>query len=1268
MSDLRNQPGCNIRFSIDRGGTFTDCVAHYPVAVNNTYPKGVATAVEKLLSVDPSNYPDAPREGIRRLLERITGRAHPKDELLSINDIESIRMGTTVATNALLERKGEPCALFITKGFKDLLVIGNQSRPDIFDLSITVPDQLYTHVIEVDERVTLLGAAATHLPDPHKEDIEQPNVVKGLSGEYVRIIRRPDLKAAEQELRTIYAKGIKSLAICFLHAYTFPDHEQEMAKLATSIGFDRIFTSEAVQHFVPRAHSTVANAYLTPVLQDYVNGFLNGFTGDSREFANRVLFMRSDGGLCEITEAKGAGAVVSGPAGGVVGYAMTSWDKKEGVPIIGFDMGGTSTDVSRYDGNYEHVFEAQVAGVTLQAPQLDIHTVAAGGGSRLFFRNGLFDVGPESAGAHPGPACYRKGGPLTISDANLITGRLLPAYFPKIFGPNEDLPLDVDAAYSKFEELTKEINIKLKEDGRSALTVDQVALGFLQVANEAMCRPIRALTEAKGHPASHHALACFGGAGGQHACAIARSLGIETVLLHRHASVLSAYGLSLADVVHEEREPFSAPLTDRIIPDLQERTRQLSNRCEQALKARGFTEDSIEIQLFLNLRYQGTDTSMMTTSTNWEFKQQFIDVHQREFGFTLPDRTILVDDVRVRAIGKTAYRSAVSPFKLAHQLADRHKTPIYLVADQPVGAKLNGPALIIDQHHTIVVEPGCTALILPEHVILKVDDDSSSSSNTKESGLSWRKMIGTEKDPAMLAVFGHRFMGIAEQMGETLRKTAVSTNVKERLDFSCAIFGPDGGLVANAPHIPVHLGSLSHAVKFQMDYHKDDLYEGDVIVTNHPQAGGSHLPDITIITPVFDDNKIIFFVASRAHHADIGGILPGSMPPHSKELYQEGAAIISFKLVNRGVFQTDDIIRILQDDPAKYSGCSGTRCLRDNLSDLKAQVAANHKGILLMHALVAEYSLDIVHAYMYHIRDNAEMAVRDLLRQTSQRYKGHALEAVDYMDDGSPICLRITIDEEKGSALFDFTGTAYQVYGNWNAPPSVAHSAIIYCLRCLVQQDIPLNQGCLAPVEVHIPPGSLLAPDKDAAVVGGNVLTSQRVVDVILRAFNACAASQGDCNNFTFGTGGKSTTDDKVIEAGWGYYETIAGGGHMTNTRITDPEVLEQRYPVILHEFSLRKNSGGHGQYQGGDGVVRELEFLEDQLQVSLLTERRVYRPYGLAGGEPGQPGLNLWKRTSKGVTLNVGGKNTLMVNKGDRVCICTPGGGGWGPVVTKNE
>ncbi|KAG0269772.1 hypothetical protein DFQ27_002188 [Actinomortierella ambigua] len=1306
-------PRSGIRVCIDRGGTFTDCVASIPVPVSDEYPTGRKELVVKLLSVDPSNYPDAPREGIRRILEIATGKPHPRDQLVATENLESIRMGTTVATNALLERKGERCALLITKGFKDLLLIGNQSRPKIFDLSITKPDVLYQEVVEVEERVTLIGYTSSPAGLVEDVDVNDPNIVKGISGEYVRIMQRPDLSKVRGHLQELYNNGFRSIAVCLLHSYTFADHEQAIGQLAQEIGFTHISLSSSIMpmiKLVPRGTSATADAYLTPCIKTYVDGFVSGF--DEHLTKNVSLqFMQSDGGLVPVGHFSGLRAILSGPAGGVVGYGMTAYDPKEDIPVIGFDMGGTSTDVSRFHGKYEHVFETTTAGVTVQAPQLDINTVAAGGGSMLFFRNGIFVVGPESASAHPGPACYRKGGPLTVTDANLVLGRLNPDYFPKIFGPHENESLDLETARAKFEELTAEINDymakeKAKEsNGEEAawknLTVDEVAYGFIKVANETMCRPIRALTEAKGHDASKHILSVFGGAGGQHACAIARSLGISRIFVHKYASVLSAYGLSLADVVYEAQEPSSEILSAKSLPAIQNRVAYLVAQCRQALGAQGFDDAHIETEIYLNLRYNGTDFALMTlkpSDDSWAFSEAFAANYKYEFGFSLEGRDIIVDDVRVRGIGKSTSRQGRTVQEEIKTLTPRavevsevvgysstyfehgreDKTPIYLLEKLSPGTSVHGPAVIMDKHSAIPVQPFCSAMITSDTVVITVGDGA-------------QQKLTTAMDPIMLAVFGNRFMSIAEQMGRTLQKTAISTNIKERLDFSCALFGPDGGLVANAPHIPVHLGALSHAVRYQTEYYKDDLHEGDVIMTNHPAAGGSHLPDITIITPVFNEGKIVFFVASRGHHADIGGILPGSMPPNSKELYQEGAAIRSFKLVSKGHFDLEGLTQRLVDEPAKYPGCSGTRCLRDNVSDLKAQVAANQKGINLVKALIGEYGLDVVQAYMMHIRKNAEMAVRALLKRALKKSGGRDLEAVDFMDDGSRIQLRISIDPQDGSAVFDFEGTSEEVYGNCNAPISVTHSAIIYCLRCMVDMDIPLNQGCLTPVEIRIPENSMLCPSETAAVVGGNVLVSQRLVDTILKAFQVCGASQGCMNNLTFGVGGKTvdseTGEAKVVE-GWGYYETIAGGAgagatwdgqsgvhtHMTNTRITDPEILERRYPVLLRDFSLRTGSGGAGLHRGGDGLVRHLEFLEP-MEVSILSERRVFQPYGMAGGEPGLSGKNLWiqkrpvatadnnnkKEEYHYRTVNLGGKNTAKVQKGDQLVLLTPGAGGYG-------
>jgi 5-oxoprolinase (ATP-hydrolysing) len=984
------------------------------------------------------------------------------------------------------------------------------------------------------------------------------------------------------------------------------------------------------------------------------------------------------------------------------------------------------------------VFETTTAGVTIQSPQLDINTVAAGGGSRLFFRNGLFVVGPESAGAHPGPACYRKGGPLTITDANLFLGRLLPDFFPKIFGKNEDEGLDPDASKKLFEELTERIN---KEEGKS-MSVDEVAYGFIKIANETMTRPIRSLTEARGHDTSKHRLATFGGAGGQHAVAIAEALGISQILIHRYSSVLSAYGMALADVVDEKQEPESKVWSDKdegVRSYLREKMEDLKKKSTATLRDQGFDDDQIRFEEYLNMRYRGTESALMVVKPSkeeaeelyegddWAFDKAFVRQHEQEFGFTLPDRDIIIDDVRARGIGKTfeglektvdQQLKEIKPRDIAKDQKvygkrqvffeeGRLETSIYKLEDLEAGDRIHGPAIIADGTQTIVVTPGASALLIETHVVINIGESDGQD----------KKVDTKEVDPIMLSIFAHRFMAIAEQMGRALQKTSVSTNVKERLDYSCALFDSDGGLVANAPHLPVHLGSMSTCVKKQAAIWEGKLKKGDVLVSNHPMFGGTHLPDITVITPAFSGDKIVFYVASRAHHADIGGILPGSMPPHSRELFQEGASIKTEKLVSEGHFNEERITELLLDEPARNPGCSGTRCLADNLNDLKAQIAANQKGINLISTLIEDYGEEVVQFYMKNIQDNAEVSVKTLLKAVSKRFEGRDLSAVDYMDDGSPIKLKVTIDAEKGEAVFDFTGTGPEVYGNTNAPEAVTYSAIIYCLRCLISEDIPLNQGCLKPVKVIIPKKSFLSPSGTAAVVGGNVLTSQRVTDVVLKAFNACAASQGDCNNLTFGFGG-NIEGEKAVK-GFGYYETIAGGSgagptwdgtngvhtHMTNTRITDAEVFERRYPVILREFSLRTGSHGAGQHQGGDGVVRDIEF-RIPVQVSILSERRVYHPYGLEGGEDAQSGLNIWVRkvpklkgsdvdasgttTPAGVSngdakgqvngekssaeeeevryINMGGKNTAAMRAGERIIVMTPGGGGWGPVGKESE
>ncbi|KAK9478985.1 Hydantoinase B/oxoprolinase-domain-containing protein [Lipomyces japonicus] len=1302
-----------IKIAIDRGGTFTDCIGSHPDRPD---------VVIKLLSVDPSNYEDAPREAIRRVLEAYTGRQISRDAKLDTSLIESIRMGTTVATNALLERKGQKCALVTTKGFGDCLVIGNQSRPKIFDIAIHKPDVLYEKVIEIDERVTLEDY--TEHPEKFKTQVVNNNnnnddddLLIGLSGEVVRILKRPDLIKVKESISQLYADGYRSVAVCLTHSYTFPAHEMLVGEIAIELGFQHVSLSSQLMpmiKLVPRATSATADAYLTPEIKKYIAGFAKGFdaglgrTGvaGNADTTTRFEFMQSDGGLVDVASFSGLRAILSGPAGGVVGYARTSYDARTKIPVIGFDMGGTSTDVSRYgEGRYEHVFETTTAGVTIQSPQLDINTVAAGGGSQLFWRNGLFVVGPESAGAHPGPACYRKGGPLTVTDANLLLGRLLPEFFPKIFGPNENEELDISATEKLFQDLTNEINAEIGISSSNKMTVDEVAYGFIKVANEAMTRPIRALTEAKGYDTSNHRLATFGGAGGQHAVAIAQALGIKQILIHKYSSVLSAYGMALADVVQEVQEPSSVVFTESSRTVFVNRFSELKFKATKSLQDQGFQSDHVEFELYLNMRYQGTESALMIIKpeSGWDFKKSFVDQHLQEFGFTLPDRDVIVDDVRVRGIGKSFQLSEPSVDEQLQKFAinqnrkkvdeskrmstkkiyfegGRYDTPVYKIEHLEIGDKVSGPAILADGTQTIVVAPKTTAVILETHVIINIDDDDDDGNENLVKANDAKSQ--SQVDPITLSIFGHRFMAIAEQMGRALQKTSVSTNVKERLDYSCALFDANGGLVANAPHLPVHLGSMSTAVRTQAALWKGKLKNGDVIVSNHPQFGGTHLPDITVITPAFHEDKIVFYVASRAHHADIGGILPGSMPPNSRELFQEGAAIKSEKLVSKGKFNEEQITKLLLHEPAKYPGCSGTRCLPDNINDLKAQVAANQKGINLIDALIAEYGQIVVQRYMIAIQENAELSVRNLLKQVSHRFDGKLLQATDYMDDGSPISLTININGDDGTAVFDFAGTGPEVYGNTNAPEAVTYSAIIYCLRCLITDDIPLNQGCLRPVEVRIPKGSFLSPSGSAAVVGGNVLTSQRVTDVIFKAFQACAASQGDCNNLTFGIGGKDEHTGEQVR-GWGYYETIAGGSgagpnwhgtsgvhtHMTNTRITDAEIFERRYPVLLREFSIRPGSGGAGQFVGGDGVIRDIEF-RVPVQCSILSERRVYHPYGLAGGQDASCGLNVWVRQvddgqghKSERRVNLGGKNTAVMKAGDRVVIHTPGGGGYGNV-----
>ncbi|KAF4965601.1 hypothetical protein FSARC_6623 [Fusarium sarcochroum] len=1265
-----------IRIAIDRGGTFTDAWAEVPGRKEHI--------VFKILSVCPDEYDDAPTECIRQILEIAQETSIPKGSLLDLEPIESIRMGTTVATNALLERKGDRVAFLATKGFRDILLIGNQTRPDLFDLSVRRLEQLYETVVEVDERITIEGASEAPSNGPINVSSD-PSLVMGQTGEVVRIMKKPNIDAVRADLEGLKAQGFKNIAIGLMHSYTYPEHELQVTKLAEEMGF-KVSASSVLQSmakYVPRSQSAVADAYLTPMTFAYLDGFRKNFRGQLEdESANKLLICQSDGGLTSWSKFTGLRGVLSGPAGGVVGLSRTCYDDADGTPVLGFDMGGTSTDVARYSGALEHIFENTLAEVTIQTPQLDINTVAAGGGSILAWENGLLKVGPSSAGANPGPACYGRGGPLTVTDANFLLGRIIPDFFPR--------RLDRDIVLEKFSALTETVN--KEKDGGEPFTPETLALGFLAIANATMTRPIRTLSEGRGYGASSHNLGSFGGAGGQHAVFIARDLGIRRAIIPCYSSILSAYGMALADVVVENQEPSAITFSEQVVPEIKARLGSLSSKGANGLEAQGFDAKSTEHEYFLNMRYQGSDTSLMiAVSENvGDAGVAFTARHTQEFGFS-QSRNILIDDVRVRSVGKSRVLNISSPFeelkkyqsdgltpvptpifsrKIFFEAHGWTETPVYELKSMTPGVHITGPAMIIDKTQTIVVDHLSKGVILPEHVILEVDKAE-------------KQNVATETvDPVTLSVFGHRFMTVAEQMGHTMEKTSISVNIKERLDYSCAVFSADGGLVANAPHVPSHLGSMSTAIAYQAQRYKaGELKPGDVIISNHPQAGGTHLPDITTITPVFDDEEnpkeIIFFVANRGHHADIGGIVPGSMPPNSTELWQEGAAIESFKMIKEGVFDEAGLIKHLYDEPASYPGCSGSRTLTENIADLKAAVASNQKGIELIRSLIKEFTWPVVQLYMHAIQDNAAQSVRDLLKQFAAKYEGGVLEATEYNDDGIPFKLKVTIDKETGEAVFDFTGTGPEHSGNLNAPPTCSYSVIMYCLRSMISTDIPLNQGCLKPIKVICPDNTILSPSPTAATVGCTTETSQKVADLVLRAFNAAAASQGTMNNLSFGCGGTDPVTGEVTK-GFGYYETICGGAgagqgwhgasavhtHMTNTRITDPEILEKRYPVILHEFSIRKGSGGDGKWRGGDGCVRDMEF-RMPLQVSVLTDRRVTAPYGLAGGEEGQRGQNIWVRKDPvtGATrqVSLGPRKTSHFSAGDRVIILTPGGGGYG-------
>ncbi|KAL4882561.1 putative 5-oxoprolinase [Aspergillus karnatakaensis] len=1262
----------DINISIDRGGTFCDVLVQVA---------GQPDRVFKLLSEDPANYRDAPTEAIRRALEAIEGFPIPKNEKLDGSRIASCRIGTTIATNALLQGKGEKFAFLTTKGFKDVCVIGDQTRPKLFDLKVRKAKPLHSKVLEIDERVTVEDYDLNPHPLDKTAELQDPALVRTTSGEVVRVIQPLSTAAVRQALLELKADGYTSVAIAFLHSYLYPDHEQQAASIAEEIGFRYITTSSEicpVIKYLDRSSSVCSEAFLYPIVKQYIADFEAGFS----VLPKRVDFMCSDGGLRSASRFRGNEALLSGPAGGVVGIAKTCYDSNEGTPVIGFDMGGTSTDVSRYDGMYDYLNHTTIAGRNITIPMLNIATVAAGGGSILFARNGLFVVGPESAGSHPGPACYRKGGPLTVTDANLFLGRLLLSSFPSIFGPGADEPLDYEATAEKFDVITQEINSQTGQN----LSTEEVALGFLNVANETMSRPIRNATEARGFHPERHNLVSFGGAGGQHACSIAQRLGIKRILIHKYSSILSAVGISKTELQSESVEPYVGAFDLSVLPNINARFSAIKTKVRNDLIAQGAISESIRFDESLSLRYQGTDTNLVISKPGDEdYGDAFRKTHKREFAFTL-ERPVIVDSIQVRGTGGSNTRDASSPFPDLEQLKSNpslaqtqtttkvfvetswRDIPVHNLDSISESAVVEGPALIIDTTQTIFVEPQWQAYILPNHMVLERQDDNKPSSLLQ----SQLEVLS----PIQLSIFSHRFMAIAEQMGNTLQRTSISTSIKERLDFSCAIFSPDGKLVANAPHIPIHLGSMQYAIQYQHQLWEGKLHPGDVLLSNHPECGGTHLPDLTVISPVFthDGTSLAFYVAARGHHTDIGGKGISAMMPDSKELWEEGINVRSMKIVEDGEFLESDV-RAAFLAAGEFPGCSPTRRLNDNISDLKAQISSNQRGILLLQNLCEEFTLQTVHRHMYGIQSNAELAVRSFFKKISASHP-EPLTAVDYLDNGTRIQVSITIDPDTGSASYDFTGTGPQTWTNYNCPISVTHSAVIYTTRCLIDQDIPLNDGCLAPIDIRVPKGSALNPTAAVAICG-STLASQRIIDTILRAFGVCAAFAGCANSFGWGLGGKDPATGE-IKPGWNYGETLGGGCgagpswdgesavqcHSTNTKITDAEVVEKRTPVIVRQYAVRHGTGGSGKFKGGNGATRLIE-ARIPMRCSILSDRRIFAPYGSNGGGNGNVGENYVHRWNADQTqherISVGGKAELKLDKGELMEVNSPGGGGWG-------
>lgn len=1190
-------------FWIDRGGTFTDIVGRKPDG---------GLVAHKLLSENPEAYRDAAVQGIRDLLGLGKGQPIPKDR------VGAVKMGTTVATNALLERKGERTLLVTTKGFRDALRIGYQARPKIFAKHIIKPEMLFERVVEVDERVRADGT----------------------------IEKAPDLSVVRAELEAAKRDGIKAVAIVFMHAYRYPEHEKKIATVAREMGFAQVSVSHEVSpliKLVGRGDTTVVDAYLSPILRRYVAQVDSEL--DARKSGARLMFMMSSGGLTAAELFQGKDAILSGPAGGVVSMAETA--REAGFNrVIGFDMGGTSTDVSHFDGEYERAFETEVAGVRMRAPMMLIHTVAAGGGSILHFDGARFRVGPDSAGANPGPKCYRRGGPLAVTDANVMAGKLIPDFFPKIFGPNQDQPLDAGSVKDAFAKLATEVAGGKKPE--------EIADGFIKIAVENMANAIKKISVQRGYDVTRYALNCFGGAGGQHACLVADALGMTKVLIHPFSSLLSAYGMGLADIRSTRQQAIEEDFGAKALAAIKKIGGRLGKNVKDEVAGQGVPTKIIKVIVRAHIRYAGTDTALVVKAgTLAAMKSAFEKAHKAQFGFIDRKKALVVEAVSVEAIGggakfrerkhAKARGTLPSPARRTQFFSAGawHKAAVYTRDQLKIGHKVKGPAIIIEPHQTIVVEPGWQAeLTAKNHLVL-----------ARIVKLKRVSAVGTKADPVMLEVFNNLFMSIAEQMGVALQNTAYSVNIKERLDFSCAVFSGEGTLVANAPHMPVHLGSMDRAVETIIRENKGKIRPGDVYAINAPYNGGTHLPDITVCTPVFDDSKksILFWVASRGHHADVGGISPGSMSPIATNIEQEGVYMDNFKLVDRGRFREKELHDALTE--ATYPARNPVQ----NINDLKAQIAANEKGVQELRKMVVHFTMPVVRAYMKHVQDNAAESVRRVIDRL------HDSEFTYPMDQGTVIKVRITVDKKKREATVDFTGTSPQQPTNFNAPEPVTRAAVLYVFRVMVDDEIPMNAGCLRPINIVIPDKSMLTPEYPAAVVAGNVETSQAVTNCLFGALKALSCAQGTMNNLNFG--------NKKYQ----YYETICSGSpagpgfdgtdavhtHMTNTRLTDPEILEFRYPVLLEDFHIRKGSGGKGKWKAGDGILRVIRFLE-KMECTLLTGHRRVPPFGLEGGENGQVGQNSVRRKNGNIEM-LRGCDATIIDAGEAIIIQTPTAGGYG-------